>query len=150
VFLGSSTPQQKSMFQKTRSEASKIQKAMFEPCMRPPMPTIQATRQRVKNVTPELPTRAHTTSGTRVIVRPVPHRQPPATPPVSPPSEKKPTSSLVSDTSQDSSLLEPTARLRQPSLNAKKESTCSLFMPKHRAHSQLTGRLVPSRAFPPN
>ncbi|KAH9996851.1 RNA polymerase II transcription factor SIII subunit A-domain-containing protein [Russula vinacea] len=29
-----------------------------------------------------------------------------------------------------------------------KEPTCSLFMPKHRAHSQLASRLVPSRAFP--
>ncbi|KAN0140779.1 RNA polymerase II transcription factor SIII (Elongin) subunit A domain containing protein [Lactarius tabidus] len=148
----SSTPQQKSLFQKTRSEASKIQKAMFEPCIRPPMQTVQATRRRVQNVPLESPTRA-TTNGTRVIVRPVPHRQPPATPPVSPPSEKNPTSPPVQDASlrpQDSPLLEPTARLRQPSLSAKKETTCSLFMPKHRAHSQLDGRLVPSRAFPIN
>ncbi|KAI9466373.1 RNA polymerase II transcription factor SIII subunit A-domain-containing protein [Lactarius psammicola] len=147
----SSTPQQKSLFQKTRSEASKIQKAMFEPCIRPPMPTVQSNRQRVQNVTTESPTRAHTTSGTRVIVRPVPHRQSPATPPVSPSPEKKPSSSLVHNASfgpQDSPLLESTTRLRQPSLSAKKEPTCSLFMPKHRAHSQLTGRLVPSRASP--
>ncbi|KAH9005323.1 RNA polymerase II transcription factor SIII subunit A-domain-containing protein [Lactarius hatsudake] len=152
----SSAPQQqKSLFQKTRSEASKIQKAMFEPYLRPPMPTIQANRQRVQNVTSESPTRAptttHTTSGTRVSVRPVPRRQPPATLPVSPPSEKKPASSLVHDASlgpQDSPLLEPTARLRQPSLSAKKEPACSLFMPRHRAYSQLTSRLVPSRASP--
>lgn len=150
----SSTPQQKSLFQKTRNEASKIQKAMFEPCIRPPMPTVQAYRQRVQNVTSESPTRAHTASGTRVIVRPVPHGQPPATLPVSPPPEKKPASSPVHDASlgpQDSPLLEPTARLRQPPpFSAKKEPKCSLFMPKHRAHSQLTGRLVPSRASPPN
>ncbi|KAH9001109.1 hypothetical protein EDB92DRAFT_1824779 [Lactarius akahatsu] len=139
----SSAPQQqKSLFQKTRCEASKIQKAI-------------ANRQRVQNVTSESPIRAptttHTTSGTRVIVRPVPHRQPPATLPVSPPPEKKPASSLVHDASlgpQDSPLLEPSARLRQPSLSAKKEPACSLFMPRHRAHSQLTSRLVPSRASP--
>ncbi|KAF8274861.1 hypothetical protein EI94DRAFT_19 [Lactarius quietus] len=149
----SSTPQQKSLFQKTRSEASKIQKTMFEPCIRPPMPTVQATRQRVQNVASKSPTRADTTSGTRVVVRPVPHRQRPATPPVSPPSERKSASSPVHDASlrpQDSPLLEPTARLRQPSLSAKKEPACSLFMPKHRAHSQLAGRLGPSRAFPTN
>lgn len=152
---GSSTPQQKSLFQKTRSEASKIQKAMFEPCIRPPMPTVQSTRRRVQNVPSESSTRAHTTSGTRVIVRPVPHRQPPATPPVSPPSEKKPASSPDQDTSlerrpQESPLLDTTARLKQASLGSKKDPTCSLFMPKHRAHSQLAGRLVPSRAFPAN
>ena len=152
--LGSSTPQQKSLFQKTRSEASKIQKAKFEARIRPPMPTVQANRPRVQNVPSESPTRAHTTSGTRVIVRPVPYRQPPATLPVTPPPpEKKPASSLVHEAPlrpQDSPLLETTARLKQSPLSAKKEPTCSLFMPKHRAHSQLTGRLVPPRSFPTN
>ena len=117
------------------------------------MPTIQANRQRVQNAPSVSPTRAHTTSGTRVIVRPVPYRQPPATLPVSPSPEKKPASSLVHDAplgQKDSPLLDATARLRQPSLSAKKDPTSSLFMPKHRAHSQLTGRLVPSRAFPTN
>ena len=119
------------------------------------MPTVQATRRRVQNAPSESPTRAHTTSGTRVIVRPVPHHQPPATPPVSLPSEKKPASSPVQDTSHERRLresppLDTTARLRQASLSAKKDPTCSLFMPKHRAHSQLAGRLVPSRAFPAN
>jgi elongin-A len=149
----SSTPQQKSLFQKTRSEASKLQKAKFEPRIRHPMPTVQANRQRVQSVLSESHTRAHTTSGTRVIVRPVPHRQPPPTLPVPPPPEKKFASSLVHDAPpgpQDSPLLGTTARLRQPALSPKKEPTSSLFMPKHRAHSQLTGRLAPSHAFPTN
>ena len=143
---GSSTPQQKSLFQKTRSEASKIQRTMFEPCMRPPMP--QTNRQRIRN--PELPSSSQPASGTRVIVRPVVYRQSPTVPPPSPVPEKK-SSTFVQNTSleqQSSQALESASRLKQSSLGVKKESTCSLFMPKHRAHSQLTSRMVPSRTFP--
>ncbi|KAI0006185.1 RNA polymerase II transcription factor SIII subunit A-domain-containing protein [Russula compacta] len=144
----SSTPQQKSLFQKTRSEASKIQRTMFEPCMRPPMPSAQTNRQRIRN--PESPSSSQPASGTRVIVRPVVYRQSPTVPPPPPVSEKKSTT-FVQNTSlgqQSSQPLESAPRLKQSSLGVKKESTCSLFMPKHRAHSQLTSRLVPSRAFP--
>lgn len=155
---GISSPQQKSLFQKTRSEASKIQRTMFEPRMRPPMPAAQTNRQRLRNAVPELPSPSQPASGSRVIVRPVVYRQSPtvlsaaaaaAASHVS--SEKKP-STLVQNTSleqqQGSQRLESAPRLKQASLGAKKEPTCPLFMPKHRAHSQLTGRLVPSRAFP--
>jgi len=140
----SSAPQQKSLFQKTRSEASKIRRAVYEPRMRPPMPTAQVNRQRIRDVSasssPSKPA-----SGTRVVVRPVVRRPSPAALPASTVSEKKP-SNLDQDTGQRSHPLEP--RLKQPSPSAKKEPTCSLFMPKHRAHSQLSSRLVPSRAFP--
>jgi len=148
-----SPPQQKSLFQKTRSEASKIQRTMFEPRMRPPMPAAQTNRQRLRNVVPELPSPSQPASGSRVIVRPVVHRQSPTVLPAAAShvsSEKKP-STLVQNTSlerQGSQRLESAPRLKQSSLGAKKEPTCPLFMPKHRAHSQLTGRLVPSRAFP--
>jgi len=115
------------------------------------MPTVQANRQRVQTIASQSPTGAHTISGTRVVVRPVPRRQPPDNVPVSPPPEKKPASPLA----QAAPLRPPpdsplSARLKQSSLGAKKEPTCSLFMPKHRAHSQLTGRLVPSRTSPTN
>ncbi|KAH9966829.1 hypothetical protein BC827DRAFT_701991 [Russula dissimulans] len=150
-----SSPQQKSLFQKTRSEASKIQRTMFEPRMRPPMPAAQTNRQRLRSAVPELPSPSQPASGSRVIVRPVVRRQSPtvlhaaaAASHVS--SEKKP-STLVQNTSlerQGSQRLESPPRLKQSSLGAKKEPTCPLFMPKHRAHSQLTSRLVPSRAFP--
>jgi len=155
-----SSPQQKSLFQKTRSEASKIQRTMFEPRMRPPMPAAQTNRQRLRSAVPELPSPSQSASGSRVIVRPVVRRQSPtalqaaaaaaaaAASHVS--SEKKP-STLVQNTSlerQGSQRLESPPRLKQSSLGAKKEPTCPLFMPKHRAHSQLTSRVVPSRAFP--
>jgi len=145
----SSTPQQKSLFQKTRSEASKIQRTMYEPRMRPPMPAAQTNRQRIRNVVPMSGSSSQPASGSRVIVRPVINPSTSTAPPAPPASEKK-TSGLVQSTSlgqQGSQPLESAPRLKQSSLGAKKEPTCSLFMPKHRAHSQLTSRLVPSR-FP--
>jgi elongin-A len=144
---GSSTPQQKSLFQKTRSEASKIQRTMFEPCMRPPMPTPQVKRQRIQDVSKSssLPKPG---SGTRVIVRPVVYRPAPTVQPVSTASAKKPSTLDQNTGQQRSHPLEPVPRLKRSSLSAKKEPTCSLFMPKHRAHSQLSSRLVPSRALP--
>ncbi|KAI0302201.1 RNA polymerase II transcription factor SIII subunit A-domain-containing protein [Russula brevipes] len=138
----SSTPQQKSLFQKTRSEASKIQRTMYEPRMRPPMPAAQTNRQRIRNVVPMSGSSSQPASGSRVIVRPV-ISPPTSTAPPAPPASEKKTSGLV----QSSQPLESAPRLKQSSLGAKKEPTCSLFMPKHRAHSQLTSRLVPSR-FP--
>lgn len=146
---GSSTPQQKSLFQKTRSEASKIQRTMFEPRMRPPMPAAQTNRARMRNAVPELTSPSQPASGTRVIVRPAVYRPSPKVPPPSPVSERKSTNlAQKSSSRQDSHPLESAPRLKQSSLNAKEEPTCPLFMPKHRAHSQLTSRLVPSRAFP--
>jgi elongin-A len=152
VASGSSAPQQKSLFQKTRSEASKIQRTMFEPRMRPPMPAAQTNRARIRNVVPESPSPSQPTSGTRVIVRPAVYRPSPKVLPATafPASEKKSSTPLVQKSSpgKDSQSLESAPRLKQSSLNAKKEPTCSLFMPKHRAHSQLTSRLVPSRGSP--
>jgi len=147
VVPGSSTPQQKSLFQKTRSEASKIQRTMFEPCMRSPMPAAQTNRARTKSVAPGSSSPSQPASGTRVVVRPAVHRPSPKVPPASPVTEKKSTP-LVQKSSSDSQPLESAPRQKQSSPNAKKEPTCSLFMPKHRAHSQLTSRLVPSRALP--
>ncbi|KAI0283073.1 RNA polymerase II transcription factor SIII subunit A-domain-containing protein [Russula aff. rugulosa BPL654] len=143
----SSAPQQKSLFQKTRSEASKIQRTMFEPCMRPPMPTIQAKRQRIWDVS-ESPSSPKPGSGTRVTVRPVVHRPSPTALPASTAPTKKPSTLDQNTGQQRSHPLEPIPRQKPSSLSAKKEPTCSLFMPKHRAHSQLSSRLVPSRALP--
>jgi elongin-A len=143
----SSTPQQKSLFQKTRSEASKIQRAMFEPCMRPPMPKAQTNRQRIRDVVSESPSPSKPASGTRVIVKSMICRPSPTALPASSVPEKK-SPSHDQNTGQGSRPMEPVPRLKHSSLNAKKEPTCSLFMPKHRAHSQLASRLVPSRAFP--
>jgi elongin-A len=147
VVSGSSTPQQKSLFQKTRSEASKIQRTMFEPCMRPPMPAAQTNRARIRNVVQQSSSPLQPTSGTRVVVRPAVCRPSPKVLPASasPVSEKKTTTPLVQKSSpvKDSQPLESPPRLKQSSLNAKKDPTCSLFMPKHRAHSQLTSRTAP-------
>lgn len=147
VVSGSSTPQQKSLFQKTRSEASKLQRTKFEPRMRPPMPAAQTNRARIKSVVPESSSPSQPASGSRVIVRPAVYRPSPKALPASPVAEKKSTP-LVQKSSSDSQPTESAPRPKQPSPNAKKEPTCSLFMPKHRAHSQLTSRLVPSRALP--
>ncbi|KAH9981138.1 RNA polymerase II transcription factor SIII subunit A-domain-containing protein [Lactifluus volemus] len=141
------SPQQKSLFQKTRSEASKIQRTMFEPRMRLPMPASHTNRQRVQSVISSSSSLIHPTSGTRVIVRPVPVGQRPTELPGSPSAGKK-TTANVQNRPQGSQPLDPTAREKQTSVGAKKEPSCSLFMPKHRAHSQLTSRLVPSHASP--
>lgn len=144
---GHSAPQQKSLFQKTRSEASKIQRTIFEPCMRPPMPTVRVNRQRIRDVS-ESSSPSKPASGTRVIVRPVVYRPSPTALPASATPAKKPPTLDQNTGQQRSHPLEPVAQPRRSSLSAKKEPTCSLFMPKHRAHSQLPSRLVPSRAFP--
>jgi elongin-A len=144
---GPVSPQQKSLFQKTRSEASKIQRTMFEPRMRLPMPASHTNRQRVQSVISSSSSLIHPTSGTRVIVRPVPVGQRPTESPGSPSAGKK-TTTNVQNRPQGSQPLDPTAREKQTSVGAKKEPSCSLFMPKHRAHSQLTSRLVPSHASP--
>lgn len=145
---GSSAPQQKSLFQKTRSSASKIQRTMFEPRMRPPMPTVQANRQRIRDVS-ESSSPSKAGSGTRVIVRPVVYRPSPTAPPPTSTAPAKKPSTLDQNTGQQRSHpLEPVPRQKPSSLSAKKEPMCSLFMPKHRAHSQLSSRLVPSRALP--
>lgn len=143
----SSAPQHKSLFQKTRSEASKIQRTMFEPRMRPPMPTVQAYRQRIRDVS-ESSSPSKPGSGTRVIVRPVVHRPSPTAQPASTAPAKKPSTPDQNTGQQRSHPLEPVPRQKWSSLSAKKEPACSLFMPKHRAHSQLSSRLVPSRAYP--
>jgi len=148
VVSGSSAPQQKSLFQKTRSEASKIQRTMFEPCMRPPMPAARTNRARIKSVVPESSSPSQPASGTRVIVRPAVYRPSPKVLPASPVTERKSTPHVQKSSSDSPQPLESAPRLKQPSPNAKKEPTCSLFMPKHRAHSQLTSSLVPSRALP--
>jgi elongin-A len=145
---GSSAPQQKSLFQKTRSEASKIQRTMFEPCMRPPMPTPQVKRQRIRDVSESSSSPPKPGSGTRVIVRPVVYRPSPTALPASTAPAKEPSTLDQNTGQQRSHPLEAVPRQKRSSLSAKKEPTCSLFMPKHRAHSQLSSRLVPSRALP--
>jgi elongin-A len=117
---------------------------MFEPRMRLPMPAVHTSRHRIQSVVSESTSLSPPTLGTRVIVKPVPLRQRPTVSPALS-QEAKPIAHNGPFT-PGSQPLEPTPQQKQPSLSAKKEPTCSLFMPKHRAHSQLTSRLVPSRA----
>ncbi|TFY66669.1 hypothetical protein EVG20_g4409 [Dentipellis fragilis] len=151
--------QPKSLFQKTRTEASKIQKTMFGPQMRPGM--IIAKSYVVKNTVsakpPPPPITASTTSSPRVVVRPVEYRRPimskPAPPAVTSPPVIRPSKDVENVSKVDLVTLpvaslaasppSPSARPR-PSA-AKKPGASSLFMPKHRQHSQLPARPVPSR-----
>ncbi|KAA1469346.1 hypothetical protein DENSPDRAFT_928054 [Dentipellis sp. KUC8613] len=151
--------QPKSLFQKTRSEASKIQKTMFGPQMRPGMITAKSyvVKNTVSAKPPPPPITASTTSNPRVVVRPVEYRRPimskPAptvasSPPATRPSKEienvsKP--DLIASSTASPAVLPPSPSARPRPSAAKKPGASSLFMPKHRQHSQLPARPVPSR-----
>jgi elongin-A len=134
----------KTLFQKTRSEASKIQKTIYSARIIPPMPRVRGYRV-LSNASVKSPPSPPTSScGTRVIVKAISYRRPSASslaapasalshPPFTPvlPTKKPlaaPGSPPTSPTPQDS---------RQPPTPSKKDPMAALFMPKHRTHSQL-------------
>ncbi|THU82896.1 hypothetical protein K435DRAFT_439714 [Dendrothele bispora CBS 962.96] len=164
-------PQPKTLFQKTRSEASKIQKNMYTARMIPPMPKAKDYRiTKPPNVA--FSSTGQSSALNRVTVNTVIQRRPSISTPSasSPPastSSPLPSSSssqLVSTASKSSqpqsqSMSPPlpkpglpnrdeTTRVVSPSKSdglplkppsrIKKDPMASLFVPKHRAHSQLS------------
>jgi elongin-A len=129
----------KTLFQKTRTEASKIQKTIYSARIIPPMPRVREYRVLSNASVKSPPSPPTSSSGTRVTVKSISYRRPsasslaaPASALSHPPFTKKPLaapgSPPTSPTLQDS---------RQPPTPSKKDPMAALFMPKHRTHSQL-------------
>ncbi|EPQ57966.1 hypothetical protein GLOTRDRAFT_136780 [Gloeophyllum trabeum ATCC 11539] len=137
--------QPRSLFQKTRTEASKLQKTMYGPRLLPPMPAAKSYRVLPSTTTSSLlPAPPSTLSNPRVTVkavrRPSSSSVPPsssATPkqPVPPPSTAPPRL-LPPSQSPPPPRAETVRPLKSPA-HSKKDPMSNLFMPKHRAHSQL-------------
>ncbi|KAI0053875.1 hypothetical protein FA95DRAFT_1551641 [Auriscalpium vulgare] len=149
--------QPKTLIQRTRTEATKIQRSVFGVNLRPSMLAAKSYRVVTNSQSAKLPAppSAKSSSGSRVVVKQVTHRAP-ATPQASPPKALVPGPARKADDSDAAhakpcpiSSLVPSvsvpARPSPPGGNAKKGPTSSLFMPKHRAYSQLPTRTISSR-----
>jgi len=143
------SPQPKSLFQKTRSEASKIQKTMYTARMVPPMP--QVKDYRILSSAPSvklLPPPPPSSGSPCVTVKTVAYRRPySVSSSVTSESSRSPTRSppaprpqIVKDRipSRTAPQLSPTHLEPQPHNLpvGKRDPMSTLFMPKHRAHSQ--------------
>ncbi|KAI0063419.1 hypothetical protein BV25DRAFT_1854480 [Artomyces pyxidatus] len=157
---GNTVSQPKTLIQRTRTEASKIQRSMFGAQMRPPMIAAKSYRVITNTNSAKIPSHPSSNSkpsslgGSRVVVKPVPYRRP-STPQPSPPLNPaqrheaihvndKPTTAVP----LRPDVLDLPGRPAPPGGIAKKGPTSSLFMPKHRAHSQLPSRPGSSRGSP--
>ncbi|KAF8077730.1 RNA polymerase II transcription factor SIII subunit A-domain-containing protein [Lyophyllum atratum] len=153
-----SNPAPKSLFQKTRTEASKLQKSMYHARILPPMPQNgkkYCVLPKPPNATMEfLPP---STGTSRVIVNNVVHRRPIASSTNSSTPEKSASPSCARATSSpsppkyspslagapnkhplraDTSATTESSPLKPPA-PAKRDPMASLFVPKRRAYSQL-------------
>jgi elongin-A len=140
---GSANPQSKTLFQKTRSEASKFQKSIFSLQMVPRMPDGKSYRVLHNSLSAKLPPALPSTSPSCVTVTRTQCPKP-SLPSVSAtlPSDSQPTSPTDDAiTDQPQTNLLPNGR---PPNTGKKDPMASLFIPKHRAHSQLPS--TPSRS----
>ncbi|KAF5389855.1 hypothetical protein D9757_003615 [Collybiopsis confluens] len=159
--------QPKSLFQKTRSDASKLQKNMYNARMIPPKGKEYSHSARISGSTtlpPSQPSYSNRVTVKTVIRRPptgsmetsasvsaVPKDAPTSTKPAtSPTSDTSPVLSTNNDVqhspkqhspkhvpSDMQSLLPPAEKSAKPQTMTKKDRMASLFVPKHRAHSQL-------------
>ncbi|KAI0371688.1 hypothetical protein BV20DRAFT_1043019 [Pilatotrama ljubarskyi] len=163
VFWGVSTPP-KTLFQKTRTEAAKLRKGVFSARMtRPPFQqrTLVSNAAGLRAPAPSTSTPTSAASGSRVTVRavPIPRKPPPADrKPITPvkamagravPSPSAATAQPPAAASSPPPLPSspPNARSPPPPRPpAKKDPASALFMPKHRAYSQLQARGVRSKS----
>jgi len=150
-------PQSKSLFQKTRSEASKVQKAMYSARMLPPMPAPKNYTQAAKTSAPILlsPPPLTNSQPSRVTVNTV--KRPlysltDTTAPQKPPLTSEPLSGLSQSEAKPCHAPNNTGAkhtLPQSTLSAaadssprphvktpRKDPMACLFLPKHRAFSQ--------------
>ncbi|KAF9014051.1 RNA polymerase II transcription factor SIII subunit A-domain-containing protein [Cyathus striatus] len=152
---GTSLPQ-KTLFQKTKSEASKIQKAMYNARILPPMPGAKGYRVLPKSpaVLPSIPSATNRVTVNTVVKR-CPAPNPLSSPaPTSPPASKSVPAALPRLTLPNLSGASSSAHSfdakpapldshmdvdpRPPKIPkpVKKDPMAMLFVPKHRAHSQ--------------
>lgn len=149
---GNTSVQAKTLFQKTRSEASKLQKTIYNARVLPPMPTTKSC-----GIAPQMAIASSSSAPSRVTVNTVIKRRPTSVPSTLPtlrnvtseialstnsvalPTPQPVTTATVSsppaDTSQAS---EPPRVAKSPSTNktVKKDPMASLFVPKRKAYSQ--------------
>ena len=150
---GNVAPPRKTLFQKTKTEASKIQKSVFGPAMRPPMIAAKSycciSPITIAKPPPSSPPPS---SGSRVVVRHVVQHRP-SHPDASSLSAsgssvtQKLGSSVVTGQTPTVSppiFTSPPPRPPKSISTTKKDAMSALFMPKHRAHSQLPSRLASS------
>ncbi|RDB21396.1 Elongin-A [Hypsizygus marmoreus] len=157
-------PQPKTLFQKTRSEASKLQKNMYNARIMPPMPANGKNFRVLPNpVGATLDILPPSNDTTRVTVNNVIHRRPTTASASTPTSAASSTSRPVSSISTsnalplipttksslsalssrkkppfqtDTSTASPDTRPLKPQIPPKRDPMASLFVPKHRPFSQ--------------
>ena len=146
----------KTLFQKTRAEATKIQKNVFGTRLATTAHTIKSTRIQLRPPTAQL---TPSKSGTPKTVSTVKHRHiPTSSSKVTTPKFEAPASLSINKDSQPvkspecktgsispNPLTSPKSHKPPPST---KDSLSSLFMPKHRAYSQLPKRGSTSHSVP--
>jgi elongin-A len=156
LLVGSTSPTPpKTLFQKTRTEASKLQKSIYSARILPPMPGGKGYRPLPKTSnTPIHLATPSAASGSRVTVKTVQYRRPSVTLPA---PVATPTSSPIAISTAPikkpaplpSSLTAPTDNPSpKPLPPPKKDPMATLFMPKHRTFSQLRSQEVSRRAVP--
>ncbi|KAF8590072.1 hypothetical protein K439DRAFT_1331165, partial [Ramaria rubella] len=109
----------KTLFEKTRAESIKIQRLVYGPSMLPPMSTKAVIKPRLTS--PMKPSRAK-------VIPTLPSSKPPTSSPID--SHRQSTSTAIAN-----SVGPPL--LASGHGTPKKDPMATLFMPKHRAHSQL-------------
>ncbi|KAI0032288.1 RNA polymerase II transcription factor SIII subunit A-domain-containing protein, partial [Vararia minispora EC-137] len=165
-----SPTQPKTLFQKTRTEASKMQR-IFDKQMRPPMSVSKSYRSSSNVVSTKvpllpLPSIPSTNVNSRITVRPISARLHETAFPAlearatSPPATMTASRSDSAHRHVDPSAVSPPlssptssgipARQIRPLPSGKKPPTSALFMPKHRAHSQLPSRIAVCHTQPPS
>ena len=144
--------QPKTLFQKTRTEASKISKTMYTPRVMPPMPRVKDYRPTgISHGGGTLLPPPPPSSGKSCVVVKTTYRRAPSTSVTSSSATFSSAPSLVLDKFPNpkphfqpktimAPPLPPRPSLQQaeprPSTPVKKDPMSALFMPKHRAHSQ--------------
>ncbi|GBE81777.1 hypothetical protein SCP_0401500 [Sparassis crispa] len=145
----------KSLLQKTRSEAARMQKGIYGMRMAPPMPTTKNYSVQPNTVTLAADTMHHPPSsssstssaspqGSRVTVKAVTVRRRTASSSTKSIKRTAPPPPSVKSPQTPSSPADELVITPKPPIS-KKDRMASLFMPKHRAHSQLPSQTAPSR-----
>lgn len=150
VFLGGTSSQPKTLFQKTRSEASKISKTMYTPRVIPHMPP--AKNYRSPCISHGLLPPPPPSSGKCCVVVKTTYKRAPSSSATSSSATSSGASSPVLDRLSNTKLRPQPKTVKAPPLPpqpspeqaeprpskspVKKDPMSALFMPKHRAHSQ--------------
>jgi elongin-A len=160
LYQGGAASQPKTLFQKTKNEATRLRSSMYSARLIPPK------RQRTLHSTPSLKPAAPATSEptkSMVTVKTVTYKRPSILPASPQPSGRPPTPSVSTPAtlklaaSPPARPAKPLPTVQSPSIGEqrpfkppinKKDPMASLFMPKHRTLSQLPGQTSNARIMP--